>query len=285
MDRAARSCIFCLSPTSHEPEEHIVGEGLIGQECFRITAGPIEAAGRHSLVLKNGEVCGTCNGEVAKLDEYLQRQLGFVAVYLNRGRTKRGKRPSSRRPGMYAEHRPDGPHVVLNLEQKPIETEDGVIVAPTNADPLAVSGSEPVIDGSRVGLSWQQPIRMNKRFIRALHKIGFELLCFQKGSELTLGESYDPIRNYVLKGIGSRTIAFTMSAPIGGWETPLFQIRTDPRWPGWLATIRLGSTFYIDLSPDNAFFANAKVAELRKHNIMLWSDRGGGRAVPEAVDA
>ena len=122
---------------------------------------------------------------------------------------------------------------------------------------------------------------MNKRFMRALHKIAFELLCFQKGAPLVLEPGYDPLRRYILLGRGNREMVLTRSAEVGGWEQPHFGLQHEPAWPGWLGIIRLASTFYIDLTPDNVFFANAAAANLMTNNLLRWSDQDGGRAVEE----
>jgi len=124
----------------------------------------------------------------------------------------------------------------------------------------------------------QQPVTMDKRFMRALHKIAFELLCFQKGAELVLDPAYDPLRRYILRGEGHREVVLTRSAEAGGWERPLFGLQYHPAWPGWIGVIRLASTFYIDLTPANIFFAKARQAELMTNNMIKWSDAAGGKA-------
>jgi hypothetical protein len=79
--------------------------------------------------------------------------------------------------------------------------------------------------------------------------------------------------------LGNREIVLTTSADVGQWETPSFSLRHEDGWPGWLATIRLASTFYIDLSPDNIFFASADPEELIRNNMVKWSDKAGGRPI------
>jgi len=176
---------------------------------------------------------------------------------------------------MFAQHRPDGPHVSLNMEDHPIVTGDGVRIPPAGSHEMAVRVKDFRVEGRIASLTIQQPTRMNKRFVRALHKIAFELLCLNRGPDFVLHHKYDPIRDYILHGRGSREMVLTSSAEAGSWEQPHFGLRHDPTWPGWLAIIRLAATFYIDLSPANEYFAKTNLAELMANNMMKWSDKDG----------
>ncbi len=266
------TCIFCGIPTNSEATEHIVPEGLVGHQPFEIKFGSVIADPKHLLVLNHDEVCRRCNHRLGQLDQYLQEQFGFLRTYWNPIGTKSGKPATARRPGMYAERRADGPHVALNMESHAIVTPEGVRVPPAGKQELSVRVKDFLVNGRIATLTIQQPVRMNKRFVRALHKIAFELLCFQKGAELVLDPVYDPIRNYILSGRGNREMVLTRS-----WESPHFGLSFDATWPGWLGIIRLASTFYIDLSPKNVFFAKATPASLAANNLIKWSDKGGGR--------
>ena len=272
-------CIFCLIDTGLEPVEHIVSEGLVGHQPFEVKIGSIIAEPRRYLLLEKGEVCACCNNKLGRLDAYLQAQLGFLRTYYNPVGTKSGKAASAHRPGMYSQHRADGPHIFLNTGDRPITAPDGTRIAPAGSDQLAVRVKDFKIEGSLATMTIQQPIRFSKRFVRALHKIAFELLCFQEGADFVLDLQYGPIRRYILKGQGSRVIVLTRSAPAGTWEKPHFGLYHDLAWPGWLAIIRLAATFYIDLSPDNRFFAKVSPVELMANNMMKWSDQDGGRPI------
>jgi len=273
------NCIFCGTKTHKEPREHIVPEGLIGHQPFEIKFGSIIADPKRLLILDHDEVCRRCNNRLGALDGYLQQQLGFLRAYWNPVGTKKGKPATAQRPGMYAERRKDGPHVALNMEAHAVVTAEGVRIAPAGSEQLAVRVKDFKVNGRIATMTIQQPVRMDKRFMRALHKIAFELLCFQKGPELVLDSAYDPLRRYILRGQGNREMVLTRSAEAGGWERPHFGLQHVPSWPGWLAIIRLASTFYIDLTPANVFFAKARQSELMANNMIKWSDRNGGRAV------
>lgn len=271
--------MFCRAATHREPVEHIVPEGLVGHQPFQVSFGSIIAEPRKYLVLNHDEVCHRCNHKLGRLDAYLQDQLGFLRTYWNPVGTKSGRPASALRPGMFAQHRADGPHVSLNMEQHSIVTPEGVRIPPAGRDEMSIRVTDFKVEGRFATLTIQQPTRMNKRFVRALHKIAFELLCLNRGLDFVLHRQYNPLREYVLHGRGSREMVLTCSAEEGSWEHPHFGLRHDLTWPGWLAIIRLGATHYIDLSPSNAFFAKANPAELMANNMMKWSDKDGGKPI------
>jgi hypothetical protein len=273
------NCIFCGTETHREPLEHIVPEGLVGHRPFQVKSGSVVADPQRLLVLDHNEVCRRCNNRLGSLDQYLQEQLGFLRTYWNPIGTKSGNAATAHRPGMYAETRRDGPHIALNMEDHAVVRPDGVRIEPAGTQELAVRVKDFKVNGRMAELTIQQPIRMNKRFMRALHKIGFELLCFHNGHQMILDPAYDPIRHYVLLGRGNREMVLTQPAETGGWERPLFGLRHDPSWPGWLGIIKLALTFYIDLSPGNVFFTKAQQSDLIANNLIKWSDKDGGRAV------
>ena len=257
-------------------------EGLVGEQPFQVSFGSIIAEPRKLLVLDHDEVCRRCNHKLGGLDDYLQDQLGFLRTYFNPVGTKSGRPASAARKGMFAQRKAGGPHVSLNAEPHTVVTADGVRIAPPGDDPMAVRVTDFKAHGQMASMTIHQPTRMNKRFVRALHKIGFELLCLNRDAEFVLHEKFDPLRSYILRGQGSRDMVLTTSAEVGSWERPLFGLRHDPSWPGWLAVIRLGATFYVDLSPENLYFAKANLAELEANNMVKWSDRDGGKPVRAA---
>lgn len=226
-------CIFCRAVTHDEPEEHIAAEGLIGEPLFDVTYHSIATPTR-KLILHNDEVCGPCNTRLGRLDSYLIDQCGFLRTLWNRTGTKAGRSVTAERPGMFSRRNRTGPELVLNATNRPVMTSDGHKIMPAASQPLAVKVGSFRIQGSIAELVVQQPMHLNKRFMRAIHKIAFELLCFQEGPAFVLGSEFDPLRTYILLGKGSRTSIMTTSAPVGGWEAPLFQLQREPGWPGWL---------------------------------------------------
>jgi hypothetical protein len=261
-------CIFCLSATGREPVEHIFPEGLVGHRSLQVAPG---SDSPKYLILEGGEVCRKCNHKLGGLDEYLQEQFGFLRAYWNSVGTKKGNPASAFRPGMYAVHTPNGPDLHINGEDHQVSTPDGVRIPPAASREDAVRVTSFQVEGQRAMISFEQPVRMNKRFVRALHKIGFELLCFRNGADFVLEQQYDSIRDYILRGRGNRDIAIGESSPVGSWEQPFVRLRHEPSWTGWLAIMRLGVDFYVDLSPGN------DLDELRIPGLARWSDQDGGR--------
>jgi hypothetical protein len=274
-------CIFCLKVTGpNEPVEHIVPEGLIGEQVFYQKIGEIIVPCNQRLVLVNGEVCGSCNRHFGQqLDSHLITQFGLLRTFWNRVGTKSGNPATAARAGMYAKRNRDGPHIILNAGVRAITAPDGVKVLPASGHPMSVRSSDFHRDGPYASVRFTMPMRLNKRFVRGLHKIAFELLCLQKGRSLVLASDYDPVRDYVLRGKGSREIVFTTSAEEGTWERPWFYLDRQLGWPGYLVALILGVCFYIDLSPGNSFFLRARREELVAASLMRWSDRDGGRQV------
>lgn len=275
------TCIFCLEPTSEEPVEHILPESLVGHRKFKAQIeGPLHAEIDDYLVLDADEVCSSCNTErLNRLDEYLQEQLGFLKVVWNDIGTKRGKPAKVERPGLFARREEGQPRVILNDEDEAITTDDGIVVRPADDSPRTVEMKDLEIKGRRASFKMSQRMRLNKRVVRALHKIAFEALCHRKGAEFVLDEAFDPVREYVLHGRGSRQIVFTTEMAKDTWITPTIQLRRVTQVPGWIAVVGLGANFHLDLTPNNSIITRADPDDLRGHGMVRWSDRGGGTQV------
>jgi hypothetical protein len=263
-------CIFCRGATKNEPVEHIALEGLFGHQPFTSSTGIIQSENKNFLVLDKDQTCGGCNGIFKKPDEYLQEQLGLLKVLWNEKGTKHGKPAKVERPGFYAVRRPDGPYIALNTSTKKIFTEDGIAVHPAKNHPRAIRLKRFTKQGMFFKASVEQPIRMNKLFVRALHKIAFELLCFNQGPEYVLDHRFDPVREYIRYGSGYRCILFD-KGPNDIREVPtlgLWQYGTQD----WLAGIAF---FFVDLSPENYLFEKSDMNKRTEENFIKWSDKDG----------
>jgi hypothetical protein len=137
-------CIYCLDSSGPaEPLEHIVPEGLIGDQRFYQKIGDIVIPSQQCLVLDNGEVCGSCNMRLGRdLDSHVIKQFGFLRVFWNPLGTKSGKPATAARPGMYARRRSSGPHIALNATRRAVVTPEGVTVPPPGAHQMAVNSSD-----------------------------------------------------------------------------------------------------------------------------------------------
>lgn len=161
------------------------------------------------------------------------------------------------RPGLYAVRQADGPHIHVNAETHKVAAE-GAIIQPAGGHLEAVRLTNLKVVEKTAEVQFTQPIRLNKKFIRALHKIAFEMLCFQEGPGLVLQERFNPIREYVVWGRGSRTILIGKEAPAGEWERPTVTVHGFQFESGiqeWAVEMALGPLFFVDLSPDNGVVA------------------------------
>jgi len=240
------NCILCRAPTSGEPEEHIAPEGLIGDLEF-VSSDPARPAAER-LVLSEDEVCKKCNTKhTARLDEHLQKQLAFIKPFLNRLGTKRGRPATATLPGFYARGRSNGPQLVFNAADIAINQGENVI-RPSKGQAGAVTSS---FDEGSATIRVSYSMKFTKTFIRALHKIAFELLCKHKGPDYVLHERFDGLRGYILRGKGDRWVAVLrgdVAAP-AMWQ-PGFQLHPD-RNDNWIVEVKLGSVYRIDLSHDS----------------------------------
>jgi hypothetical protein len=279
-------CIWCVKPTTRaEPREHILGEGLVGDRPFHLETLDGGATGPDlELCLKHGEVCGRCNHKNGRLDECLIDQFGLLRVYWNPVGTKRGRPATAARPGMYAERRDDGPHITLNGEGYTIRNPHGISVGPAQSKEDAVRIDAWSVANGIGNVRFSQPIRYNKRLSRALHKIAFELLCFQAGAKYVLDKRYDPIREYVLHGRGTRRFAIWPNANGDDWATPKVRVEKHPAWPHWVAVLNLGATYYVDLSPRcELLMEKLNVVEATKHGLVAIEDGIGALNPPQVA--
>jgi hypothetical protein len=249
-------CIFCKRPTTEaEPVEHIIDEGYVGDREFQID-GSDGSQVVSRLVLTNGEVCGpilgrkdSCNSRLGRLGAYAQDQLGLFKVFLNPKGTKSGNPARFERPGLYAFNDGGHVHLVLNQERRSVTAPDGFMVRPVEDHPRSIRSPRFEVDGHVASAGFDFGINLNKKVVRWVHKVAFELLCQQLGAAHVLQAVYDPLRTYVLHGTGSRAFGVEPTAPIDNSTGTRTSLRSSPG--GWICTLDLGIVFVIDLSAEN----------------------------------
>lgn len=225
-------------------------EGLVGEPHYTIS-GPMGEVPSAKLILANREVCAECNSDLSILDQCLQDELGFFRVLWNNSGTKRGRSVTTLRPGLYAARRGDKVELALNADASATRASDGTFVPASSGQRNAVAVTERVQDGVRV-FRISQPVHITKRFIRALHKIAFELVAYQYGFAAVLDSAHHSLRRYIRFGEGQRTVgiegrvseAQALSLPC----QPRLALRRDPL-SGWWARIQLGRTFLVHVGP------------------------------------
>lgn len=253
-------CIYCRTITQGEPEEHIVPHGLVGDATFSSPRESVRSVSRR-LVLSDDEVCGGCNGANGELDHYLQKQLGLVKALVHPSRSRSGRPPVAERPGLRVTRTPSGLQVMVNSSNKPMKAPDGSVIPPPGQHPMAARLTSFHADASHWTATVSHPIRVNKKTVRALHKISFELLCHRKGPRFVLSSRFDAVRDYVRWGTGAR------EAFLYGQADPLplrvgFLLGYHKPSGAWFVRCSLGLVFLIDLSQDNRLVLLSSISEV-----------------------
>jgi hypothetical protein len=199
------------------------------------------------LVLANREVCVECNSDLSALDQCLQDELGFLRVIWNTTGTKRGRVVTAIRPGLYAARRGEAIELAIDAEGWPAKASDGTPVPRARGQRNAIEVTERTEGGIKI-FRVSQPVHITKRFIRALHKIAFELVAYENGFDAVLHSSLNPLRRYIRFGEGRRSVGIvgrpndivSLSLP----ANPRLELRRDSMW-GWLARLQLGRVFLV----------------------------------------
>jgi hypothetical protein len=243
-------CIYCLRSTEgRSPRAHIFSESIFGDG--------------EELVLANGEVCGACNNRLAKLESQFKEHLGLIPLMLGPGVNKRGRPTTINAPGLSGTRDPRDPRISVNLGKQPWTSSDGRHVRPALKSGEKVefepTGQGP--DGYRFRL--RHEMRVDAVFIRILAKIGFETICLHRGAYYCADVRWHRVRSFILHGEGDRTYfmpnSLTMpvrpdggvSVPVGITLVPVEVRRSGKRMEEWLAAIRVGPSFIIDVSTEN----------------------------------
>lgn len=161
MTALTRQCVYCrCATTSDEGEAHVLPEAVV----------------QNRLILAPGTVCDGCNNYLSKLDSALVTHpliaWGIQAFALP------GKTGKPRvRLGSLSQSSDSGSQL-LALDQEAVQR-----LTRVDGRPYVV-------------LTPLNPVKQ-RRFHRALHHVGFNLLCKIAGSSEALSSTYDPVRQYV----------------------------------------------------------------------------------------
>jgi hypothetical protein len=233
-------CILCkkqsLPPHS---EEHVFPYALTGDW----------------MVLRDGEVCASCNNIVSRLDACIVRQLGMIRMLSGHRENRKGKVARVEAPGFLAVLDPIDPWVFLNASNRSLPARDGTIVPSGSGREDGVTSKSHVFADGTTSTQVTWPFRVGKMFSRALIKIAFEALCIDHGRELCLRGEFDSIREYILTGRGKRYFlipkSLKLEAAEGQQVQPQIGIRTEPYGTaGFIAFVGIGAPFVVDLTPD-----------------------------------
>jgi hypothetical protein len=240
------TCIYCLRPSIGPYQKaHIFPESIFGDH--------------RDLVLRNGEVCGKCNNRLARLEAAFKDRLGIIPLLVGPGRNKAGIPTTVNVPGIWASRDPRDPRIRVNASRRPATFGGGQRVMPA-LHPDERIEFVPLEQGPeghlfRIG----HGMRLDDVFIRMLTKIGFETICFHRGAEYCADLRWHRVRAFFLRSEGERTYAMPKSLEFkpgpGGTIYVSVGIRLEPVYTDygeeWLAAIRVGPSFAVDLSANN----------------------------------
>jgi hypothetical protein len=111
--------------------------------------------------------------------------------------------------------------------------------------------------GSVGRISFDTTLGDSPKFVRGIVKIAFSSLAYFLGSELALHRSFDPIRSFVMEGIGERRVLLMQTSDVN---------YRNQVWPPYKnekeeysVVFRLASIeFFVDLSPSMSLFPAMK---------------------------
>jgi len=226
-------CIWCKKEVTKNTLEHIIPEALGCPEDF---------------VLKNGEMCNSCNGNLGNIDHALVNAFDIFA-FLSGVPRKKGRKPKVDNKGnFYAHHTENGAEIHSNMNKKSIVSKDGKILGGYGKSKRNVK-SKTEFSGNTWKSDFSFQIGDDPKLVRALYKIGLESLVYFLGSKIVLNKSYDSIRNYVLNGDGDRKVIFKLAEDLNYKnEVQSPKVKKDV---GYVVFARIATIeFVIDLTED-----------------------------------
>jgi len=185
-------CIFCKQDSSEsKSREHILPESMGCPEGF---------------YLKPHTVCDQCNNtRLARLDSDLQKFFGLIKPYFIY-ENKKGKPLTVKNKYYYAENNNGHVSIHINVKGKPVEIKKGIRLKSIEDNKKSTHSFYLERDGKFARVRLKQNLMINDNIKRAIHKIAFEYFCFSCGKDAALEAKFDPIRDYVISGIGKRNI-------------------------------------------------------------------------------
>jgi hypothetical protein len=85
------------------------------------------------------------------------------------------------------------------------------------------------------------------KFVRGITKMAFELLAFRVGVDTVMGNEYDPVRDFVMRGIGRRFILWRLNTDNTLYGVPEYTL-TDPTGGKAMHFCLFGLEFFVDLT-------------------------------------
>lgn len=220
------------------------------------------------LVFRDGEECRACNNRLAYVDRALVDSFDVFRFMLGQ-RTKKGELPKiTSRPNLYAFWDKTGPIIDVNLEKFKVKTTSGRLLSPGKGKQGGVSGRI-TPHGVEAEIVLGVPVGHQPLLSRGLHKVALGSLVKLISHDHVLDPVYDPVRDFVSTGCGSREVL--MLAPQAGWtyRHVVGPVYTSSEGHIGLELVLCGFTFCIDLSPTQTV-----VPKLKEQLRLAYGDTG-----------
>ena len=237
-------------------------------ERLSIEHGIPEALGCPDDLVLHNVMCVACNNALGMVDKALLKQFEVVTVLYGVPR-KGGRRPTiDSWPAISSKHLASGPHIFINAGPEIVEAEGKRLYPAAKSSGISDAWIEP--ETGRLGFS--QQFGNDPRFVRALYKIGLNLIARHYGATEAADTRYEHIRAFVrgradapeLRAVMDTTQIFgsvtSASNPIAkdGRDFPLFSL-----------TI-LGLMFLIDMSPEQLGLRDLEGAATVRNEPLLF---------------
>jgi hypothetical protein len=236
----ASSCLWCASPSSGAPPEHII------PECLGCPPG---------AVFSRGEVCARCNNRLSRLDSVLCEAFD-VPRYVAGQRGKRGAAPAitGRSNIRTVAHR--GEYALwTNLDDIDHYAPSGHNLKRPVNDPRSVRGSFQ-IDGEFARTTLHAQMFYQPEFPRAMHKVAIETIALFGGVGAARVPSLDAAREFTMKGVGPSRILLLKEPSNEDPKNYRHHLRPpytlDSDEGRAVEMVLCGLTFLVDCSPKQA---------------------------------
>lgn len=235
-------CIWCGKKSSSNDIEHIF---------------PAALGCPNHLVLYGNVVCKKCNNRLSKLDLAVCDEFDLIA-FLS-GVPRRGGKPPQvlNRGNLIATIEPTGPTISINMGPRPSPSHTRKQLAPYGGSQRNVM-AKITVDGNQATISGQASFGQGKKFVRGLAKIAFSSFTYHLGSQVASSDKFDPVRAFVLHGIGSRHALVTKG------DDNEFLLASYSPWIGtdgnYCTEFRIANLhFLVDLSPNESLFEGLRL--------------------------
>jgi hypothetical protein len=96
-------------------------------------------------------------------------------------------------------------HVTFNMSGKSVEAHDGTIAGRYGKSPRNIEATFERI-GDEAHIEYSVNVGGGIQFRQGIYKIALSLAAYYLGSDMVTGAYFDPIRNFVVQGIGDRGV-------------------------------------------------------------------------------